>query len=526
MRVIPPGNAPSMNVLGIDIGGSGIKGAPVDTKTGELTAERHRIPTPQPATPKAIAEVVAKLVDHFQWTGPVGITFPGVVVDGEIRTAANVDKSWIGVNANKLFGRNLDSVMVINDADAAGLAEMAFGAGKNNQGVVLVLTIGTGIGSALFVGGKLVPNTEFGHLELKGKEAESRASDAARDKRDMSWQKFAKRIGQYLRHMEMLFSPALMVIGGGISKKSDKYLPMVDLRTPVVPAMLLNEAGIVGAALAAEETMAPQPRTTTRRTTSRRTTTTAARPRVARATTGATRSAARRSAATTPNRGTSSRTGTTTARRTAASGTSRARTTGTSRTGTTRTGATRTTGTSRTGASRTTGTSRTAATRATGASRATGTARTGTTRATGASRTGTSGATTSRSTTGRSTTGRSANGTSSRTSRTPVARSTGTSRTSTGTSRTSTTRSNGTSTGRKNGTSTSSASGRSTSGRSTPAARTSRSSSSARTSTSRSNGTAATGSQSAARRTAGSAGGTTRRSATPKRASGSRRTRG
>ncbi|WP_212735499.1 polyphosphate--glucose phosphotransferase [Herbidospora galbida] len=483
-----------MNVLGIDIGGSGIKGAPVDTKTGELMAERHRIPTPQPATPKAIAEVVAKLVDHFEWTGPVGITFPGVVVDGEIRTAANVDKSWIGVNANKLFGKNLDSVMVINDADAAGMAEMAFGAGKNNQGVVLVLTIGTGIGSALFVGGKLVPNTEFGHLELKGKEAESRASDAARDKRDMSWDKYAKRIGQYLRHMEMLFSPGLMVLGGGISKKSDKYLPMVDLRTPVVPAMLLNEAGIVGAALAAEETMALKPaRGTSRRTTSRRTTTTTSRPRGARATTGATRSAARRSAATTPNRGTSSRSGTTTARRTASSGTSKS-TSGRS--------------TARTGTGRT-ATSRSTTARATGTSRST----------TGRSTTGRS--TTGRSTTGRSTTGRSTTGT----GRSTTARKTTPSRSTTGTSRSTTARkttpsrsttsrstaTSKTSASRSNGSATPSRSTSSRSTRTSPA----RATGSGKTSTSRSNGTPA------ARRTTRSAGGTTRRSATPKRSSGS-----
>ncbi|WP_063819119.1 polyphosphate--glucose phosphotransferase [Herbidospora cretacea] len=408
-----------MNVLGIDIGGSGIKGAPVDTKTGELTAERHRIPTPQPATPKAIAEVVSEIVDHFEWSGPVGITFPGVVVDGEIRTAANVDKSWIGVDAQKLFGKKLKSVMVINDADAAGLAEMAFGAGKNNQGVVLVLTIGTGIGSALFMGGRLVPNTEFGHLELKGKEAESRASDAARDKRDMSWDKYAKRIGQYLRHMEMLFSPALMVLGGGISKKSDKYLPMIDLRTPVVPAKLLNEAGIVGAALAADTMALPSARaTTTPRRTSR--TATSTRSRTGRATTGATRSASRRSAATTPNRS-SSRTSTTTGTRKAAtSGTSRS-TSGRSATTARATTGRSTSGTSRTPSARsTTGTSRTSASKSTGTSR-TGTSRTGTGRSTGTTRAGGSTNSSARRTT------RSAGGTTRRAA-TPTRRSSGGSR--------------------------------------------------------------------------------------------------
>uniref|UniRef100_UPI0007C63EC1 polyphosphate--glucose phosphotransferase n=1 Tax=Herbidospora sakaeratensis TaxID=564415 RepID=UPI0007C63EC1 len=491
-----------MNVLGIDIGGSGIKGAPVDTKTGELVGARHRIPTPQPATPKAVAEVVAKLVDHFQWTGPVGITFPGVVVDGVIRTAANVDKSWIGVNANKLFGKKLDSVMVLNDADAAGMAEMAFGAGKNNQGVVLVMTIGTGIGSALFMGGKLVPNTEFGHLELKGKEAESRASDAARDKRNMSWGKYAKRIGQYLRHMEMLFSPAMMILGGGISKKSDKYLPMVDLRTPVVPAKLLNEAGIIGAALAAEETMALKPSrpATSRRTTARRTTSTTSRPRGARATTGATRSAARRSAATTPNRGTSSRSGTrsgtTTARR-AASGTSRS-TTGRSATGrsTTRSTPARKTGTT----SRST-TSRSTTSRATPSRSTTG--RSTTSRSTTARKTGTtSRATPSRSTTGRSTTGRSTTG------RSTTAQKTGT------TSRSTPSRSTSGRFTAKSGSNGTPKSGRSTTSRSTRT--------SPARSTSRSNGTPSA----TARRTTRSAGGTTRRSATPKRSNGSRRMRG
>ncbi|WP_066364507.1 polyphosphate--glucose phosphotransferase [Herbidospora mongoliensis] len=495
-----------MNVLGIDIGGSGIKGAPVDTKTGELMAERLRIPTPQPATPKAIAEVVSQLVDHFKWTGPVGVTFPGVVVDGEIRSAANVDKSWIGVNAQKLFGKKLKSVMVINDADAAGMAEMAFGAGKNNQGVVLVLTIGTGIGSALFMGGKLVPNTEFGHIELKGKEAESRASDAARDKRDMSWDKYAKRIGQYLRHMEMLFSPALMVVGGGISKKSDKFMPMVDLRTKVVPAKLLNEAGIIGGALAAEMMAMPSSRTTSR-TGARRTTAASSRPRTARATTGATRSAARRATTkTTPNRS-SSRTTATGGRKAASTGTSRS-TTG--RTTTSRTTGARSTGTSRTPASRSTA-GRSTTSRTTGA-RSTGTTRTPAARSTGTSRTSTARSTgTSRTAAARST----------GTSRTSAARSNGTAKTSaarsTGTSRTSAARSNGAS---------KTPASRSTGTTSRSTGTTSRS----RTGTTRSTGASGNGgtTRSTARRTTKSAGGTTRRAATPSRRTSatSRRMRG
>ncbi|MGW7478255.1 polyphosphate--glucose phosphotransferase [Nonomuraea muscovyensis] len=233
-----------MNVLGIDIGGSGIKGAPVDTTAGKLIEERHRIPTPNPAKPGPVAEVVRELVGHFSWTGPVGVTFPGVVRDGVIKTAANVHDSWIGVDAGELF----DGAAVLNDADAAGIAEMTFGEGRERPGTVLVLTFGTGIGSALFVDGVLVPNTEFGHLELHGKEAERRASDRAREEHDLSWQKWAERVEEYLKHMEMLLSPSLIVVGGGVSKKADKWLPHVRLDTPVVPAALQNEAGIVGAA--------------------------------------------------------------------------------------------------------------------------------------------------------------------------------------------------------------------------------------------------------------------------------------
>ncbi|MFI6322029.1 polyphosphate--glucose phosphotransferase [Nonomuraea sp. NPDC050556] len=233
-----------MDVLGIDIGGSGIKGAPVDTETGELTQERLRIPTPHPAKPAAVAEVVAEIVDHFAWTGPVGVTFPGVVVDGVVRSAANVHESWIGVDASKLFG----DATVLNDADAAGIAEMTFGAGRGRRGTVLMLTFGTGIGSALFIDGTLVPNTELGHLELDGKDAEHRASDKAREDHDLSWGKWAERVEEYLRHVDMLFSPSLIIIGGGVSKKSDKFLPHISVDTEVVPAKLQNEAGIIGAA--------------------------------------------------------------------------------------------------------------------------------------------------------------------------------------------------------------------------------------------------------------------------------------
>ncbi|MEV0994750.1 polyphosphate--glucose phosphotransferase [Nonomuraea sp. NPDC050202] len=236
-----------MNVLGIDIGGSGIKGAPVDTEAGELLEERLRIPTPEPSSPDAVAEVVRTITGHFGWTGPVGVTFPGVVVDGVIKTAANVDRSWVGVDAARLFG----GATVLNDADAAGLAEVSLGEGRGRRGTVLVLTFGTGIGSALFVDGVLVPNTELGHLELNGREAEHHASDRAREKHDLSWEKWAERVEEYLRHVEMLFSPSLIVIGGGASKKAQKFLPHVHLDTPVVPAALQNQAGIIGVALAA-----------------------------------------------------------------------------------------------------------------------------------------------------------------------------------------------------------------------------------------------------------------------------------
>ncbi|TDD00735.1 ROK family protein [Nonomuraea deserti] len=236
-----------MNVLGIDIGGSGIKGAPVDTKAGKLTEERLRIPTPQPSKPDEVADAVASIVKHFGWSGPVGVTFPGVVVDGVVLTAANVDHSWEGVDAAALFG----GATVLNDADAAGMAEMTFGRGKGQRGTVLVLTFGTGIGSALFTDGRLVRNTEFGHLQLRGKDAEHRASARVREERDLGWKAWAGRVEDYLRHVEMLFTPSLIVIGGGVSKKADKFLPHIHLDTPVAPAALRNDAGIIGAARAA-----------------------------------------------------------------------------------------------------------------------------------------------------------------------------------------------------------------------------------------------------------------------------------
>lgn len=240
------------DVLGIDIGGTGMKAAPVDVSTGQLLAERVKLPTPHPAAPDAMAPIVRELVDKFSWTGPVGITFPGVVAAGTIRTAANVDSGWIGVHAPTLLGEAAGlPVTVLNDADAAGIAEMKFGAGTGVPGTVLLLTLGTGIGTALFYNGVLVPNTEFGHIEMHGKDAELRASERAREVEDLSWGKWAGRVDSYLDKMEQLLSPDLIIIGGGISKKSDKFLPKLSLRAKVVPASLLNDAGIVGAAMAA-----------------------------------------------------------------------------------------------------------------------------------------------------------------------------------------------------------------------------------------------------------------------------------
>jgi polyphosphate glucokinase len=239
-------------LLGIDIGGTGIKGAPVDLVKGTLAADRLRIPTPEGGSPGDVAKVVAEIVSHFDTTGPVGCTFPAVMHHGVALTAANVDKSWIGTDAEALFEGEADRpFVVINDADAAGVAEMEFGVGEGKRGTTVMITLGTGIGSALFIDGALVPNTEFGHLEIRGKAAEVRASEKAREEHDLGWTKWAKRVNEVLSHIEALVSPDLFIIGGGVSKKSEKFLPLLDTRAEVVPAQLLNEAGIVGAALAA-----------------------------------------------------------------------------------------------------------------------------------------------------------------------------------------------------------------------------------------------------------------------------------
>jgi polyphosphate glucokinase len=240
-----------VQVLGIDIGGTGIKAAPVDTTKGTLVTERVKVETPHPAQPDAVAAVVAQHVKNFDWTGPVGLTFPGVVVNGVTTTAANLDPAWVGLDTRALFTKAAGvPVSLINDADAAGLAEMKFGAGAGQQGTVLMLTFGTGIGSALFRDGILVPNTEFGHIEIRGRDAEKRASERAKELHDLSWGKWAGRVDEYLRHVEALTAPDLIIIGGGISRKADKFLPLLtSLRATVVPAAMQNDAGIVGAAL-------------------------------------------------------------------------------------------------------------------------------------------------------------------------------------------------------------------------------------------------------------------------------------
>lgn len=246
-----------MEILGIDIGGSGIKGAPVDVTCGELVKPRHRIVTPEPSTPDAVADVVGEVARHFEWNGPIGCTFPAVVQHGVVWSAANVDHAWIGTDGQTLFQRTTGCPLVLlNDADAAGLAEMTFGAGRDQSGVVMLLTFGTGIGSALFINGQLVPNTELGHLELRGKDAELRAASRVREEKDLSWKDWAKRVNEYLALIEKLFSPDLIIFGGGVSKEHGKFFHHLESRAPVVPATLFNEAGIVGAALAARALVA------------------------------------------------------------------------------------------------------------------------------------------------------------------------------------------------------------------------------------------------------------------------------
>ena len=244
-----------MQILGIDIGGSGIKGRLVDVQSGDLIGERHRIATPQPATPTAVATVVDQLVRHFNYSGPIGVTFPAIVRHGVTLSAANVDPSWIGAQAQQIFEQATGQpVHVLNDADAAGVAEMTFGAGREfTQGIAILLTFGTGIGSAIFHDGKLLPNTEFGHvpLPMTGIHAEHYCSDRVRKLQDLKWPEWAKRVDHYLTLMELLFSPDVFIIGGGVSKKFDKFAPHLRRPVRIVQAQLMNEAGIVGAAMSA-----------------------------------------------------------------------------------------------------------------------------------------------------------------------------------------------------------------------------------------------------------------------------------
>lgn len=245
----------AMTLLGIDIGGSGIKGAPVDISTGELKAERSRIPTPSPATPDAVTAVIGETLAKFpDVTGPVGITFPGVIKNGRTLTAANMDPGWIDYEAEAFLSAKLGRpVVVMNDADAAGVAEITLGSGRGVKGVIILLTLGTGIGSAVFLDGKLVPNTEFGHMEVRGRDAEARASARVREEKKLDWKKWGERVGEVVGRLAALINPDLFIIGGGVSRKAEKFLPIVQemVKVPIVPAQLQNQAGIIGAALMA-----------------------------------------------------------------------------------------------------------------------------------------------------------------------------------------------------------------------------------------------------------------------------------
>lgn len=245
--------------FGIDVGGSGIKGAVVDLKAGTFIGDRIKIATPKPATPDAVAKTCAQIIVQASWEGPVGITLPSVITQQVARSAANIDPSWVGTDTTTLFDQHLPGrkVSVLNDADAAGLAEAAYGAPEAAEGSVVLLTFGTGIGSALMVGGALFPNTELGHIIINDEEAEHFASSAAKDREELSYSKWAKRVDVVLKEIERLLTPSLFIVGGGISRKAEKWVPKLECTTPVVPAVLRNTAGIVGAAMAAEQGLRP-----------------------------------------------------------------------------------------------------------------------------------------------------------------------------------------------------------------------------------------------------------------------------
>jgi polyphosphate glucokinase len=238
--------------LGIDVGGSGVKGAPVDLTSGDFAAKRMRIDTPVPSTPKAVAAVISEIVDHFddvRGDSPIGVTIPGVVTSGVVRSAANIDKEWLDFDAEPMLEKVLEhDILLVNDADAAGVAELHFGAAKGYQGLVIMTTLGTGIGTALIYRGTLIPNSELGHLEIDGHDAETRAASSVKDKEELTYKEWADRLQRYYSHLEALLWPELIVVGGGVSKEADQFLPLLNLRTPIVPAQLRNKAGIIGAA--------------------------------------------------------------------------------------------------------------------------------------------------------------------------------------------------------------------------------------------------------------------------------------
>jgi polyphosphate glucokinase len=242
--------------FGVDIGGSGIKGAPVDFAAGQLAQERIKVLTPQPSTPKACAEVVAQIVDEFGWDGPLGVTYPGVVQRGRTRTAANVDRGWLDFDADALLTERLGRpVRLVNDADAAGVAEMRYGTGAGRSGLVVLLTFGTGIGAAMFYDGVLVPNSELGHIEIRGKDAEERAAARIREDKNLTWEQYAERVSEYLQRLHALVWPELFIVGGGVSRKADRWLHLVKAPCEVVAAELTNDAGIVGAAMFARDSL-------------------------------------------------------------------------------------------------------------------------------------------------------------------------------------------------------------------------------------------------------------------------------
>jgi len=243
-----------MAILGIDIGGSGIKGALVNSQTGEMVTERLRIPTPQPATPKAVIKTMKKIVKHFDYSGSIGVGIPAIVSNGVVKSAANIDNGWIGFPGQQAMADAIGSkVVLMNDADVAGVAEMSFGAGRDQNGVVMIFTLGTGVGSVMFVDGQIVPNLELGHLFLRNQkfDAEEFMSDRIRTEKGLSWNKWGKRLTTYFQHIEFLFSPELIIIGGGVSKKHEKFIHLINVHADVAPAQLLNEAGIIGAAVSA-----------------------------------------------------------------------------------------------------------------------------------------------------------------------------------------------------------------------------------------------------------------------------------